>query len=886
MKYLGMLSAALGGVLLFAAEPKDVSYKANLYRYGEAGHALDMAYENNGQPLDVARWDLAEAKRQGRDIPEDLIAKGEALDKELFDGFIGLENRRAALRRRLMLERPIECYTVAVENLVDAPISYYDWLGFCSFELVWPDGTTVMIPVKSFSHCVYNPAYNNGKGGKHASIFVYARQSTAYMGVSEFPLPNPLPAGNPVLKVSGMDCDKGGPAIPVRIMIHGNKVFEGRNPFPKQGIGFAEFPVKAEYLAMPPVPAGGDPVLAAELDTFAADIAAWNAEAAGREKEFIAESKKLCEGLVYKPRSSKEQMLDPGTFILAIDINDTRRNGPKYPGFNYSYERLGKMAGEAHANMYSIYVTRPGGRPEVMETLKELDKYTTVPFSVWAVDKTYENGDFISTTYFGRESQLEADNAKFVAPLREISNWIGIQVDEPVIEDTAAYGKLADNAALMAAWREYAATRNPVLAAHGLKPLPDTPTDAAPSNPDEWAAFMEYQQFKSQFMARHYLKAAEACGLAGELCSPVIQDMNTAVNPAAANYETCGVLPLVGTDLYDNGSIRESVSMQLLNNAALGRALMWPGAGYSCRAPRNLARSFYHGVLWADGIQVWTLMYFDKYRDPNAFWPQGGNALAMDDRGADLLNNWNPYYWRTACKVFADAEVLGLELAERESLNPVALLISRRTLSALAADQGRNVPYFLEQTSLYSEIAGRTVPCDVRYVETLDSPGCPRYEAMVLADAECLSDDEIALLEEYVENGGTLIVTGSSGTRDEWFRPREWKISGERVVRIPQSAIGKVVDGVPNCSLAGLIAPDIRERLLAVLRPVADEAPVKVEAPYGTVASIQRNALGHIVVFLLDYMNEEKPKTAKITYNGNVTEVEYDLFKAVVLETE
>lgn len=884
MKYLGVLSAALGGMLLFAAEPKDVSYKANIYRYGEAGHALDLAHEDNGQVLDVARWDLAEAKRQGRDIPESLIAEGEKLDAQLFDGFIALETRRAELRRSLLLEKPIQCYTVTVENQVDAPISYYDWLGFCSFELVWPDGAKVDIPLKSFSHCVYLPSYSNGKGGKNACIFVYGRQSTAFLGVSEFALPSPLPAGNPVLRVSGMDCDKGGPAVPVKIMVHGNTVFEGPNPFPKQGIGFAEFPVKAEYLAAPAAPGGGNPALAAELDKFTSDIAAWNAEAAEQNKGFIAESKRLCAGLVYKPRATREQLLAPETFILAVDINDTRRDGVKYPGFNYSYERLGKMAGEAHANLYSIYVTRPGGRAEALEVLRELDKYTTVPFSVWTVDKTYEKGDLISTTYFGRDEQLQADNAKFVAPLREIKNWTGIQVDEPIVEDTTAYGKLADNAAFMAAWREYAAKRNPELAAHGIKALPETPTDAAPATSDEWAAFMEYQRFKAAFMAEHYGKLAEACGLAGELCSPVVQDMNTAVNPAAVNYVTCGTLPLVGTDLYDNGSIREAVSIQLLNNSAAGRTIMWPGAGYSCRTPRNLSRSLYHGVVWADGIQVWTLMYYDKYRDPNAFWPQGGKALAMDDRGADLLNNWNPYYWRSACKVFADAESLMPELVERESLNPVALLISQRTLSALAADQGRNVPYFLGQTSLYSEIAGRSIPCDVRYVETLDLPSCPRYDAMVLADAECLSDDEIAALEEYVENGGTLILAGNVGIRDEWFRPREWKISGERVIRIPQENIGKVVDGVPNCSLAGQIAPEVREKLLSVLAPIAAAAPVRVETPYGTVASIQRNAQGHIVVFLLDYMGKEKPKTAKITSGDRTVEVEYDLFKPVILE--
>ena len=68
---IALVFAGFGG----AAEESvgDVSYKANLYRYGEAGHALDLAHYKAGRALDLAYWDLCEAKRQGRSVADDLI---------------------------------------------------------------------------------------------------------------------------------------------------------------------------------------------------------------------------------------------------------------------------------------------------------------------------------------------------------------------------------------------------------------------------------------------------------------------------------------------------------------------------------------------------------------------------------------------------------------------------------------------------------------------------------------------------------------------------------------------------------------------------------------------------------------------------------------------
>jgi Beta-galactosidase len=57
------------------------------------------------------------------------------------------------------------------------------------------------------------------------------------------------------------------------------------------------------------------------------------------------------------------------------------------------------------------------------------------------------------------------------------------------------------------------------------------------------------------------------------------------------------------------------------------------------------------------------------------------------------------------------------------------------------------------------------VPFDLLFDEELDRIG--RYRAVILAGQECIGDAQAALLMRYVENGGTLIVSGSAGKYNE-----------------------------------------------------------------------------------------------------------------------
>ena len=135
-------------------------------------------------------------------------------------------------------------------------------------------------------------------------------------------------------------------------------------------------------------------------------------------------------------------------------------------------------------------------------------------------------------------------------------NFIGIQIDEPIIPDNEkGYEPLANNAGYMAAYREFAAQRNTELAQLSLPLLDTTPFPAGkvPETETDWVQYIEYQQFKADLMAKHFRNLYDTVKQDGLLTSIVCMDM-MARNVMDGSYIAMGkAMPYMGTDLYDNG---------------------------------------------------------------------------------------------------------------------------------------------------------------------------------------------------------------------------------------------------------------------------------------------------------------------------------------------
>ncbi len=885
---IGLLCSGL--VAGAMAMPQDV-YESNLYTYAETSHALDKAWQDVGQKIDVAMWDL----ERSANVPENLPEQGVTLYKQLQKRYLAAEDVRAALRRELHLKLPKSNYLLAVENLEDVPATYYYWAGFRSFKLRWADGTEIEIPLNTFSNAVYNADYNNG-GDSGPGIFIYGRQSASYIAVSDFMPEGGWPDGDCTLIVTGMDCDKGGISTRIKISIYGQEVFSGVNQFPKDHSAAMTVKVPAKALTVPVTPFYGD--LGQRLLAYEKQVADFAADCKKAEV-FLKAAEKYRANAKYQQISAAE-VFSPTTFLRAIDYTDTlwRPDYFRYPGFNYNYEYLAKLPSALHANLVSFCLGRSGGDAEKYPIIKAYDGMTAVPYMLWADGKLFDHGDMVASSYFGNLPKLQADLAKFKAMYPDLQKSIGVQVDEPTIEDTRL-GNLLENQALMQAWGR-----------------PEPPVNM-PSADDAEAMknYMDYQYFKADFMAQHYKALYEQEKANGGFASLVIMDMHGRELMGGSYVAMGKALDWIGTDLYDNGSIRESVSLQLLKNASKGKVIMWPGTGYSCRSPRTFRRSLVNGTAWGDGLQLWTLMYFDRYRDANIYWSRGGEALSKDDRGGDLLGNYKMQYADIVQDVFKWIEDNENLLVQRESLNPVALLLSERTQFAKVKPRAENARLYQDYLGLYSQLAGTGRFIDARYVETLEDSGRD-YKVLILADAELLSAAEAEYLNNFVYNGGTLIVGGKSGSKNMHNLPEEtWllapasgvlnadtfaagavkeNIAGVEVIKnrygqgvcytILIERLGNVVDAIPECGLSGTIKPELAACLEAILSPAEAKFSVKVSAPRGVVAALQENMKGEAQIFLIDYRNKSEQAEVVITLDNMDYTVKFSEYTVIVLK--
>lgn len=83
---------------------------------------------------------------------------------------------------------------------------------------------------------------------------------------------------------------------------------------------------------------------------------------------------------------------------------------------------------------------------------------------------------------------------------------------------------------------------------------------------------------------------------------------------------------------------------------------------------------------------------------------------------------------------------------------------------------GRNDP---EVDGLVQALSQMHVPFDEMKIEEVTPEILNRYKGIVLADVSTVSDEQAAMIDEYVKAGGKLVATGESGCANERRMPRE-----------------------------------------------------------------------------------------------------------------
>jgi Beta-galactosidase trimerisation domain/Beta-galactosidase len=199
---------------------------------------------------------------------------------------------------------------------------------------------------------------------------------------------------------------------------------------------------------------------------------------------------------------------------------------------------------------------------------------------------------------------------------------------------------------------------------------------------------------------------------------------------------------------------------------------------------------------WASGIDHARLLKFTQ-----SFWSEEGNPPGLEGDGR-LVTRIRSYklaraYSNVVLMYVADNE---LALAETLAFNQTLGYLGVGPLSAMtkehidfydhnrdcyegskdAADIGifrsfaslsyNNADVQLSTVLMEQALIQACVPFNLVFDEGLHD--LAQYRVLILPNTECLSDAQISLLRKYVEQGGSLVVTGQAGLYDEWRRVR------------------------------------------------------------------------------------------------------------------
>jgi|LSQX01.2.fsa_nt_gb hypothetical protein len=149
------------------------------------------------------------------------------------------------------------------------------------------------------------------------------------------------------------------------------------------------------------------------------------------------------------------------------------------------------------------------------------------------------------------------------------------------------------------------------------------------------------------------------------------------------------------------------------------------------------------------------------------------------------------------------------------------------------------------------------------------------YDVIILAGQTCLSDEEAALFEQYVNSGGGLVIAGRCGLYDQDLRQRLRGALDHLVNRKNVAYLPDVLEGIkpwgsdrkPDMNYIAHIPPCADEMVAAVRRVTRRPLPLTVKTQGYVAADLYKTRSGAIVLHLVNYENEGPPKMAEVTFH-------------------
>jgi len=160
-----------------------------------------------------------------------------------------------------------------------------------------------------------------------------------------------------------------------------------------------------------------------------------------------------------------------------------------------------------------------------------------------------------------------------------------------------------------------------------------------------------------------------------------------------------------------------------------------------------------------------------------------------------------------------------------------------------------------------------------------------RYDALILCDADCLTDEQITALKSFVQDGGGLLIFGECGTRNENFEKRSEPAFPQLKEGLNRSGRGRIILK-PKSLLKDYLAggmkpvagdPSFNSLVEAVRSAIAEPLLIETDAPETVWLNIWKYEYGkklavHLVNYAIDPETDEVKPTPPITLRLRIPE--------------
>ena len=211
---------------------------------------------------------------------------------------------------------------------------------------------------------------------------------------------------------------------------------------------------------------------------------------------------------------------------------------------------------------------------------------------------------------------------------------------------------------------------------------------------------------------------------------------------------------------YDRASFKQVYISELLRGCTGGKVwkFMAPSLRYAWHNETQYRRGMYQALAHNDGIGIFLFA-----------WVAPRMTSWSGSRKA-----WQPTFWPITCEMFELMEKLEDYIADTESHAQVAVLVSERSMW----NNHYGAPFNQELQTIFTTLCMQNhTLTDFIFLDLLAEPKTKerlqRYKILIAPIADSMTDEEAAIIQAWVNEGGVLIAAAGTSLCDVHGIPRK-----------------------------------------------------------------------------------------------------------------